>query len=201
MKRNFRLAPFSNKIIFLLILLLIFSGCAYKKTVSLEEFPQEIKEIFEGSIWWEIIYFSNNETRAINGYGDFQTSKDFLFLKLKSPLSTTLGYGKWISSSPETIEIFDFYNKKHYLVLLNPNPDLQNIPFYFLGLKEPEKTFYFLKTIFKYSFSQFNKEGTIISDILILKWRFKTIHLSESFSPLIKENFFNETLPQIKIIF
>jgi len=203
LKKNSRPVQFLNKIFYLFILYvsIFLSDCSYKKTVSLEEFPKEVKEIFEGTIWWEIIYFSNNETKAINGYGEFQISKDFLFLRLKSPLSTTLGYGKWTYSSFEIIEIFDFYNKKHYLVLLNQDPELQNIPLYFLGLKESEKNFIFLKTTFKYSFSQTDKEGIITSEFFTLKWRFKNIHPVKTFSPLIKENFFNETLPQIEVIF
>jgi len=170
---------------FFLLFTLCFSfGCSYKAP-PLSKIST--KNVYYGKIWWEITLFTNNETKTLSNYADFQVKEDFLYLRFKSPLNTTMGYGKWEISFYNLIEIFDLYNQKHYLIILEPKAELKDIPLYFLGLKEKNLTWNFLKTSFNYSFLEDKKEGTISSNLFILKWRFKELSISEDFIPMLKD--------------
>jgi len=169
---------------FLLFTFCFAFGCSYKAP-SLNKIST--KNVYYGKIWWEITLFTNNETKTLSNYADFQVKEDFLYLRFKSPLNTTLGYGKWETSFYNLIEIFDLYNQKHYLIILEPKAELKDIPLYFLGLKEKILTWDFLKTSFNYSFLEDKKEGTISSNLFILKWRFKELSISEEFTPMLKD--------------
>lgn len=197
MRKNLKAVKALNKFILFYIFFLIF-GCSYKK-FSVSELPA--KNVYQGSIWWEITIFTNNETKTISNYADFQARENFLYLRFKSPFNTTLGYGKWEASLFNTIEIFDLYNQKHYLIILKTNPEVKDIPLYFLGLKEKNQTWNFLKTSFNYSFEESKKEGIISSNFLKLRWRFKNISLIKEFTPLLKDASIFKDLQKIEITF
>jgi len=181
---------------FFLYILCFALGCSYKAPPLSKISP---KNVYYGKIWWEITLFTNNETKTLSNYADFQVEEDFLYLRFKSPLNTTLGYGKWETSFYNLIEIFDLYNQKHYFIILEPKPELKDIPLYFLGLKEKILTWNFLKTSFYYSFSEDKKEGTISSDLFILKWRFKDILISEDFTPMLKDTSLFKDFQKVEI--
>jgi len=183
LRKNLKTAQLLSKFFLLFILCFAF-GCSYKALSISKVSP---KNVYYGKIWWEITLFTNNETKTLSNYADFQVEEDFLYLRFKSPLNTTLGYGKWETSFFNLIEVFDLYDKKHYLIILEPNPELKEIPLYFLGLKEKNLTWNFLKTSFHYSFLEDKKEGSISSDLFILKWRFKNLSISEDFTPMLKD--------------
>ena len=183
MKKKLRTAQFLSKI-FLLFTLCFSFGCSYKAS-PLSKISA--KNVYYGKIWWEITLFTNNETKTISNYADFQAENNFIYLRFKSPFNTTLGYGKWEASFYNLIEIFDLYDKKHYFIVLEPKPELRDIPFYFLGLKEKNLTWSFLKTSFNYSFLEDKKEGTISSKFFILRWRFKEVFTSEDVTPMLKD--------------
>lgn len=197
MRKNLKAVKILNKFILFLIFFLFF-GCSYK------DFPigeLTTKNVYQGSIWWEITLFTNNQTKIISNYADFQVGEDFLYLRFKSPFNTTLGYGKWEVSFFNLIEVFDLYNQKHYFIILETNPELKNIPLYFLGLKEKNQTWNFLKTSFIYSFEEDKKEGIISSDSLKLRWRFKNVSLTKEFTPMLKDTSIFKDLQKIKITF
>jgi len=152
-------------------------------------------------MWWEIHIFDNNQTKTLSGYADFQAGKNFLYLKFKFPFHTALGYGKWEVSSFNLVEIFDLYHRKHYLIKFINHPELKNLPFYFLGLKEKNLSWKFIKTSFYYSFAEDKKEGLITSDFLKLKWKIKNLSTPESFKPLLKDTTFFRDFQRIKITF
>uniref|UniRef100_A0A7V5K1L0 Uncharacterized protein n=1 Tax=Thermodesulfobacterium geofontis TaxID=1295609 RepID=A0A7V5K1L0_9BACT len=110
-----------------------------------------------------------------------------------------MGYGKWEISFYNLIEIFDLYNQKHYLIILEPKAELKDIPLYFLGLKEKNLTWNFLKTSFNYSFLEDKKEGTISSNLFILKWRFKELSISEDFIPMLKDTSLFKDFQKVEI--
>uniref|UniRef100_A0A7V4JP30 Lipoprotein n=1 Tax=Thermodesulfobacterium geofontis TaxID=1295609 RepID=A0A7V4JP30_9BACT len=195
MKKNLKTAQLLSKFFFLYILCFAL-GCSYKAPPLSKISP---KNVYYGKIWWEITLFTNNETKTLSNYADFQVEEDFLYLRFKSPLNTTLGYGKWETSFYNLIEIFDLYNQKHYFIILEPKPELKDIPLYFLGLKEKILTWNFLKTSFYYSFSEDKKEGTISSDLFILKWRFKDILISEDFTPMLKDTSLFKDFQKVEI--
>lgn len=182
---------------FFLLFTLCFSfGCSYK---ALPLSKISTKNVYYGKIWWEITLFTNNETKTLSNYADFQVKEDFLYLRFKSPLNTTMGYGKWEISFYNLIEIFDLYNQKHYLIILEPKAELKDIPLYFLGLKEKNLTWNFLKTSFNYSFLEDKKEGTISSNLFILKWRFKELSISEDFIPMLKDTSLFKDFQKVEI--
>jgi hypothetical protein len=182
---------------FFLLFTLCFSfGCSYKAP-PLSKIST--KNVYYGKIWWEITLFTNNETKTLSNYADFQVKEDFLYLRFKSPLNTTMGYGKWEISFYNLIEIFDLYNQKHYLIILEPKAELKDIPLYFLGLKEKNLTWNFLKTSFNYSFLEDKKEGTISSNLFILKWRFKELSISEDFIPMLKDTSLFKDFQKVEI--
>jgi hypothetical protein len=182
---------------FFLLFTLCFSfGCSYKAP-PLSKISA--KNVYYGKIWWEITLFTNNETKTLSNYADFQVEEDFLYLRFKSPLNTTLGYGRWETSFYNLIEIFDLYNQKHYLIILEPKAELKDIPLYFLGLKEKNLTWNFLKTSFNYSFLEDKKEGTISSKLFILKWRFKELSISEDFIPMLKDTSLFKDFQKVEI--
>jgi hypothetical protein len=182
---------------FFLLFTLCFSfGCSYKAP-PLSKIST--KNVYYGKIWWEITLFTNNETKTLSNYADFQVKEDFLYLRFKSPLNTTMGYGKWEISFYNLIEIFDLYNQKHYLIILEPKAELKDIPLYFLGLKEKNLTWNFLKTSFNYSFLEDKKEGTITSNLFILKWRFKELSISEDFIPMLKDTSLFKDFQKVEI--
>jgi len=195
LKKNLKTAQLLSKFFFLYILCFAL-GCSYKAPPLSKISP---KNVYYGKIWWEITLFTNNETKTLSNYADFQVEEDFLYLRFKSPLNTTLGYGKWETSFYNLIEIFDLYNQKHYFIILEPKPELKDIPLYFLGLKEKILTWNFLKTSFYYSFSEDKKEGTISSDLFILKWRFKDILISEDFTPMLKDTSLFKDFQKVEI--
>jgi hypothetical protein len=182
---------------FFLLFTLCFSfGCSYKAP-PLSKIST--KNVYYGKIWWEITLFTNNETKTLSNYADFQVKEDFLYLRFKSPLNTTMGYGKWEISFYNLIESFDLYNQKHYLIILEPKAELKDIPLYFLGLKEKNLTWNFLKTSFNYSFLEDKKEGTISSNLFILKWRFKELSISEDFIPMLKDTSLFKDFQKVEI--
>ena len=182
---------------FFLLFTLCFSfGCSYKAP-PLSKIST--KNVYYGKIWWEITLFTNNKTKTLSNYADFQVKEDFLYLRFKSPLNTTMGYGKWEISFYNLIEIFDLYNQKHYLIILEPKAELKDIPLYFLGLKEKNLTWNFLKTSFNYSFLEDKKEGTISSNLFILKWRFKELSISEDFIPMLKDTSLFKDFQKVEI--
>lgn len=197
MRKKLKIVQVLNKFSLFFGIFSFICGCCYKAP-PISKKP--IEKVYQGTIWWEITYLTNNQTKTFSGYADFQTGKNFLYLRLKSPINTTLGYGKWEISSFNIIEIFDLYNKKYYLVVFNQHPELKNIPLYFLGLKK-EKNWNFLKTSFKYSFINNEKKGFISSHSFSLKWRFKSISSLENFKPLLKDSSFLKDFKKIKIIF
>ncbi len=157
MRKKLKIVQVLNKFSLFFGIFSFICGCCYKAP-PISKKP--IEKVYQGTIWWEITYLTNNQTKTFSGYADFQTGKNFLYLRLKSPINTTLGYGKWEISSFNIIKIFDLYSKKYYLVVFNQYPELKNIPLYFLGLKK-EKNWNFLKTSFKYSFINNEKKGFI----------------------------------------
>lgn len=197
MKKNLKAVKILSKIFLFLIFCFAF-GCAHKELTISKLTP---KNVYQGTIWWEITLFTNNETKTISNYADFQVSEELLYLRFKSPFNTTLGYGKWELSLFNFIEIFDLYNQKHYLIVFETNPELKNIPSYFFGLKEKKLTWNFLKTSFNYSFSEDKKEGMVSSDFLKLRWRFKNVSLIESFVPMLKDTSIFKDLQKIEITF
>jgi hypothetical protein len=195
LKKNLKTVQFLSK--FFLLFTLCFSfGCSYKAP-PLSKIST--KNVYYGKIWWEITLFTNNETKTLSNYADFQVKEDFLYLRFKSPLNTTMGYGKWEISFYNLIEIFDLYNQKHYLIILEPKAELKDIPLYFLGLKEKNLTWNFLKTSFNYSFLEDKKEGTISSNLFILKWRFKELSISEDFIPMLKDTSLFKDFQKVEI--
>jgi len=197
LKRKSKTVQILNKFVFFLFLCFIF-GCCYKPLI-LRKVPA--KRVYFGNLWLEVKFFTNNQTKIFSGYADFQASEDFLFLRFKSPLNTTLGYGKWEISSFNLIEIFDFYSKKHYLVTFQKQPELKNIPLYFMGLKEKTLRWDFLKTSFEYSFSEEKKEGMISSEVFQLRWKIKTLSISQDFKPLLDETSFLKDFSEVEITF
>ena len=197
MRKKLKIVQVLNKFFLFFGIFSFICGCCYKAP-PISKKP--IEKVYQGTIWWEITYLTNNQTKTFSGYADFQTGKNFLYLRLKSPINTTLGYGKWEISSFNIIKIFDLYNKKYYLVVLNQHPELKNIPLYFLGLKK-EKNWNFLKTSFKYSFINNEKKGFISSHSFSLKWRFKSISSLENFKPLLKNTSLFKNFKKIKITF
>jgi len=195
LKKKLKTAQFLSKI-FLLFTLCFSFGCSYKAP-PLSKIST--KNVYYGKIWWEITLFTNNETKTLSNYADFQVKEDFLYLRFKSPLNTTMGYGKWEISFYNLIEIFDLYNQKHYLIILEPKAELKDIPLYFLGLKEKNLTWNFLKTSFNYSFLEDKKEGTISSNLFILKWRFKELSISEDFIPMLKDTSLFKDFQKVEI--
>jgi len=195
LKKNLKTVQFLSK--FFLLFTLCFSfGCSYKAP-PLSKIST--KNVYYGKIWWEITLFTNNKTKTLSNYADFQVKEDFLYLRFKSPLNTTMGYGKWEISFYNLIEIFDLYNQKHYLIILEPKAELKDIPLYFLGLKEKNLTWNFLKTSFNYSFLEDKKEGTISSNLFILKWRFKELSISEDFIPMLKDTSLFKDFQKVEI--
>jgi hypothetical protein len=196
LKKRLKTVRNLNKLIFIAFFFIF--GCCYKPSVQVRA---PVKKIYSGNLWLEIKTFNKNQTKTFSSYADFQVSEDFLYLRLKSPFNTTLGYGKWEASSFNTIEIFDLYHKKHYLINFQKKPELKNIPLYFLGMKEKSLNWDFLKISFKYSFDEAKKEGMIISETFQLRWKIKTLLISETFKPMLENVSLTDNLSEVKITF
>lgn len=196
MKKKSNTVKILNKILFLFILC-FFAGCSHKVS-SVVKAPYQ--GIYQGTIWWEIYIFNNNQTKIFSGYADFQAGEDFLYLKIKSPFGT-LGYGKWLISSFNLIEIYDLYHKKHFLIEIAGRPELRELPFYFLGLKEEKTKLELAETFFYYFFDKERKEGVIDSNLLKFRWKIKTLTFSEYREPILKDTNLFENFQKIKISF
>ncbi len=200
MKKNLKTVQNLSKILFIFFLFFI-SGCCHKLHIP----SNYVKgAVYSGKIWIYVKLLNHNQIRTFSGYADFQAGKNFLYLRVKSPFNTTLGYIKWKSSHYNTLEVFDIFHKRHYVIKLPQKLKLKNFSFYFLGLKEGSLTEKLSKIFFKYHFEKDKKEGNIEiqinSDIFQIKWKIKSIYLSKNLLPMLKDEDFQK-FSRIEIIF
>ncbi len=200
MRKNLKTVQSLSKFIIILFLFFI-SGCCHKTYIP----SRYVKGVFySGKMWVRVKLITNSHIRTFSGYADFQAGDKFFYLRFKSPFNTTLGYIRWKVSSFNLIEIFDLYNKKHYLINLPKKSKLKMLPLYLLGLKEKTLNWNFSRTYFKYYFDKNKKEGRIKvkvkSDVFQLKWKIKSISFTRNLIPMFKNTDFSAKLSEIKII-
>lgn len=161
-------------VIFLSLLLL---SCSR----SLPPFSIEIllsQEPLQGTIWWNLEIKKSSTSEKNIGQADFQVSENFMYLRLKTPIGTTLGFLVWKKEDPSLIKVYDLYNQE-LIILFLKDPyflkDLELLPFYFLGVKENTLDRSFERISIGYRFDKRKKIGTIITKDATFVWQIQNI--------------------------
>lgn len=161
-------------------MLFLFFSCS-KSVTLISTFSLSSQETLEGKIWWELEIRENSSFKKDAGYADFQINENFLYLRLKTPIGTTLGFLIWKKDQPTVIKVYDLYNQQYIKIHLKSmtTKELETFPFYFLGKKGEEKSWYLNNLLFKYKFDKSKNKGNIVSEIMFLEWKIYTLQSLE----------------------
>jgi hypothetical protein len=176
--------PIINKKFLKIFCLLIFSffivSCGRYKVSPVEKIITLSEDkVYTGKIWWKIEIFKKDKIKSNGGYADFQVSQNFLYISLKSPFNSMVALIKWEKEKNSRIDVYDFYNKKHFIIFLPQNFKNNLLPFYFLGLKKKEMCYNFFKMKIKYMFLKDKNTGYISCPYFRAMWKIKTLMSAE----------------------
>lgn len=182
-------------------LFFLFTSCAYKEvqfpsaylTLTLEGFQGRAlkgKVFFQGEV-----FFLNDNNSSGGAYGNFYTTADELILILTPPLSPEI-FIYW--KRGEEVRVLNTSKKKVYTLKLKEIKNI-DLPSYFLGLKERERSI--KKGFFsgEYRFSHKDLQGTLESNLLKLNWKIKEIAFTDE--PLPRPDWTNFKEKDVKLIF
>lgn len=173
-----------------LIILFSLSNCALKREymskVTLRETYYLLKsegfgqKIYQGKLFVDGEFnFLRNGTQSGASYGYFYIGAERLFIQLKPPLSSEI-FILWFRHQ-QGIMLINPSQKKVFKINFINGVLLDDLPNYFLGLKENEKDWRIGFYSGKYIFSQDEMRGEITSAILNITWRIKELRSAESF--------------------
>ncbi len=159
-------------LIFTIIFIICFS-CA--KPVYIEKYNNKKTFSFKGLIWWRIDLFKGKKAKLIVGFANFIATNDSLYIKLKTPIGSSLGLIKWNKNLSNKLKIYDFYHQRLYIIKIPKEFKTYEIPFYFLGLKKTKAEIVFSKFKISYAFSKKKKKGILISPYFRVFWIIKRL--------------------------
>jgi hypothetical protein len=166
-----------TKVIFWLHLPFFLVACSKKPVYFLSETLSD--SIYTGNVWITI-EINQREKQEINTvYGDFQLSAKFFYLRLKDPFGTTLGVLVWNTEEKEQIKIYDIYHQKILVISFSKGFNPKDLPQYFLGIKEQEKTWEVPNHgIIKYSFDKNSGQGKVKFEVkgFEVSWKFRSLN-------------------------
>lgn len=166
----------SNLILVFFLSLLLFSCTRSLPPLSIEILLSQ--EVFQGTIWWDLEIKKDFTPSKNTGQAEFQISENFIYVRLKTPIGTTLGLLVWKKDDPGLIKVYDLYNQELVLLFIN-NPSLlqklETLPFYFLGMKEETLSWSLDKVFVKYQFDKERKVGTILTEEVIFGWKIQSL--------------------------
>ncbi|WP_028841641.1 hypothetical protein [Thermodesulfobacterium hveragerdense] len=143
-------------------------------------FPEILSDsIYTGSVWITIEVNKRKKQEFNTVYGDFQLSTKFFYLRLKDPFGTTLGVLVWNTEEKEQIKIYDLYHHKILVISFSKGFNPKDLPQYFLGIKEKEKTWEVPNHgIIKYGFNKNSGQGKVKFEVkgLEVSWKFKSLN-------------------------
>ncbi len=162
-----------NKLFIILLFCIICFSCA--KPVSLKK-PEKVKPFaYKGLIWWRIDLFRGKKNRLVVGFANFVVTDHSLYVKLKTPIGSSLGLFKWDEKLPYTIKLYDFYHKRVYIIKVSKKLKTYEIPYYFLGLKKSKAEADLSRFKVKYIFYNSNKKGIVSSPYFRIFWVIKRL--------------------------
>lgn len=176
----------------LITVLFLFIGCAPKEITLPKAYLQLEREGLEnltlkGKLFLkgELFFLENleNKEQAGGAYGTFYLTKDEFLVTIRPPLSSEIIF-YWQRTSPK-ITLINPAKKVVYLINFR-NINLEDLPYYFLGLREKEATWKKKGFEGKYSFFKENLEGIIHTNLFNISWKIKELEVTEEkiFPPL-----------------
>lgn len=136
------------------------------------------QETLQGTIWWDLEIKRSSTFEKNVGQAEFQITEKSVYLRLKTPLGTTLGFLVWKKDDPGLIRVYDLYNRELIILFIKDSSflkDLELLPFYFLGVKEHTLERSFDRVSVGYRFDKRKKIGTIITKEVTFVWKIQNI--------------------------
>lgn len=177
----------------LITVLFLLIGCAPKEITLPKAYLQLEREGLEnlalkGKLFLEgELFFIENKEQAGGAYGTFYLTKDEFLITLRPPLSSEIIL-YWQRTFPK-ITLINPAKKVAYLINFK-NINLEDLPYYFLGLKEKEATWKKKGFEGEYRFFKENSEGRIQANLFNISWKIKELEVTEEkISPPLTEGY------------
>jgi len=180
-----------RKLAFLpLLFIFILTGCAVKPPI-ISLYDTLSTEGLEGRILRGKVYVEGDFSTLLNipssgSYGEFYLSQTYFLLKISPPFGEEVLFEWNEKGGPRVIlpsKAKVYYPKEGRI-------RLRELPYYFLGLKETSREFYFNSFKVEYLFSKHQLEGRVNSILFSLVWRIKELEEVSSLpQPIDTTNF------------
>ncbi|MFN3921024.1 MAG: hypothetical protein ACK4K4_01305 [Caldimicrobium sp.] len=186
-----------SKFFLFFIVLAFLLGCALKEVPYREIYAYlDEKGLTERTITGKVfvegeIFFLDNIKQG-GAYGTFFLNKDSYLLILRPPLASE--YYLYWKRGEATLQFIDLAKKKLYYIKIKDHI-AENLPLFFLGLKEKELSFEKKALKGKYTFNRETLKGEIETNLFHLTWKIKELSYWEGeFPSFERENFKKKTI-------
>ncbi|MCS7150511.1 MAG: hypothetical protein N2Z40_03835 [Caldimicrobium sp.] len=187
-----------KKALLLSLILLSILSCAPKELSLLDAYLVLQKEglaekKLKGKVFVEGAFILlNSQDQSGGSYGTFYLDPSSLIIFLRPPLSTEIIL--YWDGNPKHFFLIDTAKKRVYRLHFKEF-SLEDLPSYFLGLKEGKVKFKRNNLMGEYTFSKEELKGVLQANLFNLSWKIKEITFTEEYPPPLSfENYKLKTI-------